>query len=355
MDRICLTGISKENGFFTTKKVASTAEKIVFKASGNASSNNVSYKIFTYDSNGTEGVAFDNTVSVTDGKFSIDYSFDPLYLSVYHSAHQFRIAIFGELTLENLVIEEASNTSDNEYISFSNIVTENGEKKATVKQVDGTEITVPIVPKKVLFMGNSLLLGMTYYGMCATDPENDYYYHVTNKIKEYNPDCQFVKLHGVHFECNDSVQSFYDNVYKNPNRVTGRPTIEDLTDDIDLAIIQIGDNANNPERVEVYKQTCEPFMKILKENCPKARIIWVYGWYNKAPTHAELVAGLNKWKIESIDLSTMMPIKENQATKGQTYVKPDGSIEVAPDGWLSHPGNAGMYRIAKKILEKIGL
>jgi hypothetical protein len=191
--------------------------------------------------------------------------------------------------------------------------------------------------------------------MCATDPQNDYYYHVTNKIKEYNPDCQFVKLHGVHFECNDTEQSFYDNVYKNPNRVTGRPTLEDLTDDIDLAIIQIGDNANNPDRVEVYKKTCEPFMKILKEHCPKARIIWVYGWYNKTPTHAELVAGLNKWKIESIDLSTMMPIKENQATKGQTYVKPDGSIEVAPDGWLSHPGNVGMYRIAKKILEKIGL
>ena len=351
MNILTIKNLSEKNNAFTTEKLSSTAEKIVLKASGNATQN-AAYVIYTYDKNGVESIASSNEIKCDN--FSIDYSFDPLYLSVYHSAVEFRVELKG-VTLDTFSLTEAAAENTGEHVSFSNIVIENGEKKATVKQVDGTEITVPIVPKKVLFMGNSLLLGMTYYGMCATDPQNDYYYHVSNKIKEYNPDCQFVKLHGVHFECNDSVQSFYDNVYKNPNRVTGRPTIVDLTDDIDLAIIQIGDNANNPERVEVYKQTCEPFMKILKENCPKARIIWVYGWYNKAPTHAELVAGLEKWKIESIDLSTMMPIKENQATKGQTYVKPDGSIEVAPDGWLSHPGNAGMYRIAKKILEKIGL
>lgn len=351
MNNIELSNLVETNSVFSTKKVSSTAEKIVLKASGKAQSN-AKYIIYTYDKNGVEGIA--NTNDIAAGDFSIDYSFDPLYLSVYHSAEKFKVA-FSSVTLDTFSLCEEAVKVEGEHVSFSNIVIENGEKKAIVKQLDGTEITVPIVPQKALFMGNSLLLGMTYYGMCATDPQNDYYYHVTNKIKEYNPDCQFVKLHGVHFECNDTEQCFYDNVYRNPNRVTGRPILEDLTDDIDLAIIQIGDNANNPERVEVYKKTCEPFMKILKEHCPKARIIWIYGWYNKAATHAELVAGLNKWKIESIDLSTMMPIKGNQATKGQTYVKPDGTVDVAPDGWLSHPGNVGMYRIAQKIIEKIGL
>ncbi len=351
MDKILIKNLTCVENTYTSEKVSSTAEKIVLKASGKAEIS-ASYIIYTYDQNGTESVANEN--EITCGDFSVDYSFDPLYLSVYHNAVQFRVAING-VSLDAFSLEEVEVTADKEHITFSNIVTENGEKRAIVKQLDGSEITVPIVPSKVLFMGNSLLLGMTYYGMCATDPQNDYYYHVSTEILKHNPDCEFVKLHGVHFEIPESIEAFYDNVYKNPNRVTDRPTVEDLTDDIDLAIIQIGDNANNPQRVEIFKQTCEPFIKILKEHCPKARIIWVYGWYNKASTHTELMAACDKWKVESIDLSAMMPLKENQATKGQTYIKPDGTVEVAPDGWLSHPGNVGMYRIAKKMIEKIGL
>lgn len=351
MNKTLLNNLTHKNNIYTTEKLTSTAEKIVLKASGR-SVNSASYVIYTYDKDGKESIASQNEIS--SGSFSVDYSFDPLYLSVYHNAVQFRIAING-VSLDAFSLEEVEVTAGKEHVSFSNIVTVNGEEKAIVRKLDGSEITVPIVPKKVLFMGNSLLLGMTYYGMCATDPQNDYYYHVTTELLKHSPECQFVKLHGVQFECNDTEQSFYDNVYKNPNRLTGRPTLEDLTDDIDLAIIQIGDNANNPQRVEVFKQTCEPFIKILKEHCPKARIIWVYGWYNKAPTHASLMAACDKWKVESLDLSAMMPLKENQATKGQTYIKPDGSVDVAPDGWLSHPGNVGMYRIAKKIIKKIGL
>ncbi len=351
MDNISINNLTKCDLIYSTKSLSSTAEKIVLKALGKAE-DGASYIIYTYDKNGAEGVAVSN--DIPKGSLNIDYSFDPLYLSVYHNAVQFRVEL-RNVTLDDFSLVEEKVTDGKETVGLDNIVIENGEKRAVVKQIDGTEITVPIVPSKVLFMGNSLLLGMTYYGMCATDPQNDYYYHVSNEIKKHNPSCEFIKLHGVHFECNDTVQSFYDNVYKNPNRVTGRPTIEDLCDDIDLAIIQIGDNANNPERVEVYKQTCEPFMKILKENCPKARIIWVYGWYNKTPTHTELMAALNKWKIESIDLSAMMPHKENQATSGQSYVKPDGTTDIVPDGWISHPGNVGMYRIAQKIISKIGI
>lgn len=357
MNEITLNNLLSESNSYYTELFSSVAEKITLKAIGKAPNNVPEYIVFSYDKNGSESIITSEKAIRTSEGFMIEASFDPLYFSVYHNSEKLRIAIKSdnEFELISFILKEEAVVRSNEHTSFSNITVENGEKKAIVRQLDGTSITVPVIPKKVLFMGNSLLLGMTYYGMCATDPSNDYYYHVTTEILKHNPNCEFIKLHGVQIECNESVDAFYDNVYKTPNRVTGRPTVEDLTSDIDLAIIQIGDNVNTPQKVEIFKQICEPFIRILKERCPKARIIWVFGWYNKSNTYSTLVSAFDKWQIESVDISALMPLKENQATKGQLYLKADGSSEVAPDGWLSHPSNVGMYRIAQKILKVIDM
>ncbi len=356
MNKILLNDINTTNTQAITNTFSSTAEKIVLKVTGNAKSDFVNYMVYAINAEQNESVAAKLSANVTNGKFSIDYSFDPLYMSVYHAAVTMRVAIEGEgLALSEFSLEELSASEAKEHISASNIVIENGEKRAIVKQLDGTEITVPIIPQKVLILGNSLLAGMTYYGMCATDPENDYYHHVSTELKRQNPGCEISKAHVVHLEIPESIEQFNHNIFVEPNRITGKPTEQCFTPDLDLIILQGADNVNNPQRKETFKTTCEMLVRLIKERCPKARLIWVYGWYNKNATHAPIVAACEKWKVETIDLSAMMPLKENQATKGQTYIKPDGTVDVAPDGWLSHPGNVGMYRIAKKMLAKIGI
>ncbi len=356
MDNINIQSLIITSSYAATDVFSSTAEKLVLKASGNSSSKQVNYIIYAINERENEAPAVSLNAPVNDGKFNIEYSFDPLYMSVYHGASKMRVKIKGDgLQIDSFSLDEHSPSEVNEHISASNIVTVDGEKGVRVKQLDGNEITVPIIPQKVLFIGNSLLAGMGYYGMCATDPENDYYHHVSTELKSKNPSCEISKAHVVHLETPESIEQFNHNFFSEPNRLTGKPTEQSFTADLDLIILQGADNVNNPQRAETFKTTCEMIVKLIKERCPKARILWVYGWYNKDATQPPILAACEKWQIETIDLSAMMQIKENQATKGQTYIKPDGSLEEAPDGWLSHPGNLGMYRVARKIIDKLGI
>ena len=55
--------------------------------------------------------------------------------------------------------------------------------------------------KKVLLLGNSLLLGMfDTYGMCSTDPNSDYAYYLTCELKKREPDCKISKFRISAFE-----------------------------------------------------------------------------------------------------------------------------------------------------------
>ena len=70
---------------------------------------------------------------------------------------------------------------------------------ATILTADRTTVSVPTVPKKTLFIGNSLLQGLGSaekggrFGMCATDSRHDYYYYVTRAILQKNPTAKNIK------------------------------------------------------------------------------------------------------------------------------------------------------------------
>ncbi len=339
----------------STKPFASLEQRIRVSASGTIGGNVVKLTILAIDANGNESPAATFDFESNNGHFSLDHAIDPIYMLIYHNAHKLCISLEAKaLEINNFSVFEEAVSSNEENISFSNIVDVDGERKAVVKRLDGNEITVPLIPQKVLFFGNSILFGMGYYGMCATDPENDYYFHVTKEILRHNPNCEFYKARISPLEMTEDASDFDKAMFEDINPVTGKPTADTLTDDIDLVIVQGGDNINNPRKVEAFKNTCGRFVELIKEKCPKARIIWVYGWYNKELCVKPILEACEKWRVESVDVSALM-IPENQAAKGQTYIKADGTTALAPDGWLSHPGNTGMYRIAVKLLKKIGL
>ncbi len=152
----------------------------------------------------------------------------------------------------------------------------------------------------------------------------------------------------------ESAEDFERAILTEPNPVTGIPTADSLTEDLDLVIVQGSDNINTPQREEAFRRTCGMFVQLIKQRSPRARIIWVFGWYNKKKSLAPIREVCRRWSIEAVDL---FPLKseENQAAKGQAYVKEEGSTAIALDGWITHPGNLGMKKIANKILEKIGL
>lgn len=134
------------------------------------------------------------------------------------------------------------------------------------------EPTVKIeVPDKALFIGNSLLLGNGTFGMNATDWEHDYYYIIQQHFLQVNPAYTGVKLAGVGFEACETRSQQLSWI-----ETTLRPV---LSDDLDLVVIQIGDNVNTPSKKSVFEQGAKELIATIKEVAPRARIVWMYGWY----------------------------------------------------------------------------
>lgn len=191
--------------------------------------------------------------------------------------------------------------------------------------------------KKVLFLGNSLLLGMfEVYGMCATDSENDYAYHITRELKKREPDCKISKLRTTAFEACESFEDF---------EAWFERSLGFFESDLDLISLQLLDNVNNAARQEAFLKNFSELLGRLKAHCPNARIIWVYGWYMQPSVFDAAVAAADRFGIERIDISSAHT-KENESYSGQISLNAEGEKIVVDDEWITHPGNDGMKAIA---------
>ena len=192
------------------------------------------------------------------------------------------------------------------------------------------------------------------YGMCATSPKKDYAYLVQQKLLEYNKDCVFYKLQGCAFENALSMEKYDAWFSETPIIYTKMPAKDSLTEDLDLILVQLADNVNTDQRKVIFRQTIDIFMENLKKICPKARIIWIYGWYNKQYTHDKIVEVCDRWGLERIDISEVRR-KETESYHGQISWHPQEGEVTVEDAWITHPGDKGMEQIAKKIIETLGI
>lgn len=296
--------------------------------------------------------------SAAHGEGELVFCFDPVSFSVYKGAESFQITLTAEelSIIEFSIFEEKVNVSDETEDTLKTVtVTEDGKKGVFVTQKNGERIVVPRIPKKVLFVGNSLVFSMFgAYGMCASAPDKDYYHYVTEHIRKFNPSCAFLKQHGSYFEHAESVEAVDEWFYRNDS-FAGKGAVEKLTSDVDLIFLQLGDNINTASKKELFQtSSADLLIERIKEHCPKARIIWIYGWYGLIRTVDTFKAFCEKWGIERIDISSLHT-KENEAHTQKTCISPQGeAVEVDPR-WITHPGDLGMKKIADKIIAKLDL
>lgn len=203
----------------------------------------------------------------------------------------------------------------------------------------------PAVPNKALFIGNSLLLGMGSYGMCASAPDKDWYAQVTSAILKRNPSARFDRLHIGKAEQADCPQDMLDWLAENRSR---------FLPELDLIVMQIGDNVNTPQRKAAWDAGLEPLLKSIAAQCPRARIVLMAGWYNYELCGPALKACAAQLGLEMVDIRDLHT-KEAEGFLGQTYVLPDGTLAPVKDNWVSHPGDAGMAAIARRLIEVLGL
>ena len=266
----------------------------------------------------------------------LEYTFDPVSLAVYSGYVSFEVLFEGR----------------GELISLS--VAENLSEAVEKKEERVFEKNNP-APSKMLFMGNSLLLGMeNSFGMCSSAPDKDYYHYVSTFISKINPKCEFYKLHGSGFEHSQTLVDFEKWWGTDPNVYTKMPAKESFTSDLDLIILQFGDNINTAEKFDTFKKDGDAFIERVRACSPGARILLVHGWYSREPVYSDIVSLCERWGLEQIDIRDLRT-RENEAHGRESFVSVDGSQKPVKETWITHPGDRGMKLIADRIIERLAI
>ena len=212
-------------------------------------------------------------------------------------------------------------------------------KDILVKSDESFEENKRVSYKKVLLLGNSILLGMFFkYGMCATDEKSDYAYYLTREFKKREPDCKISKFRSSAFEACENEGNFeiwFEDA---------RPYFES---DLDLVSLQMFDNVNTPKKCELFLKNFPELVRRIRELAPNARIVWTYGWYVGLgmPVFERAKQIADDLGVERIDVSSAHT-KENEAKEGQISLNAEGEPIVVPTEWITHPSNDGMREIA---------
>ena len=254
------------------------------------------------------------------------------------------------------------------------------------------------VPDKALFIGNSLLLGNGTFGMNATDSLHDYHALIQARFLAANPAYTDVKLSGIAFEgCENHDQQL--NWLEN----TLRPQ---LSADLDLVVIQIGDNVNTSKRRSAFEQGAKELIATIREASPNAHVVWLYGWYVSSNVTKSIKNACKQYTVNLVAIndihkteneSSIGTVVTRTAPTSQTLnytrytVLPDGRLQIdfAVEGknytamvratgyddnpgtktltwqgyetittdWhvASHPGNSGFAQIARHFFEMVNI
>ena len=324
-----------------SESFSSNADSIRVLAAGESYAD-IRIAVFQKDKSGQEREIF--CKSFFAGKFAFEYSFDPISLAVYSGAVSFFITLESEngYRLEKLIAEELIETVSSDDWHLTNENASNSKRK---------------IPDHVLFVGNSLVFGMKKrYGMCASAPDKDYFHYVTEYIRKHNPVCSFDKLYGSMFEHSETMEAFEHWYHTDCELYADNPipAKSSFTEDIDLIFLQIGDNINTDEKVANFIKTKDVLVERIRNLCPKARIIWIHGWYNKARTESHIRTLCEKWDLERIDISSVRS-HETEAHSQKYYLDMnDGIVKEVSESWITHPGDLGMKKIADLIIDKLG-
>lgn len=345
------TGAKFETERFTSIADTVTVELKLYEE------NEVSFTLLSFDKDGNTTEIYKENVF----RKSYEYSFDPISYAVYRGAVEFAAVLEtagGVLSFDELTIfDMTSDVCDIDCDSIDNTgIDKDGSPISYVTDINGERVEIPRVPKKALFIGNSLVFGMGAYGMCSSAPDKDYFHYVTSHIKEYNPCCEFDKLWGSNFEHSENMETF-DKWYYESASLDGKQSSAEskLTNDLDLIFIQLGDNVNTDAKTEFFKTSADIFIERIKTACPRARIIWIYGWYKKAAADAHIEKLCERWGIERIYINSCRS-KETEAHNQKYYYNvKEGKLCEVKETWVTHPGDLGMKRIADKIIKKLKL
>lgn len=316
-----------------------------------------------------------------DRRFDYQFQFSATWYKIYKNANAFRVLInngsgvpsAGTITMTKLeVIEQDIEqlsiydpylvnilqkidarlplTHDDKELSYPFI--SSVDKKFKIRVDDnGVLSTLSTLPKKALFMGNSLLLGINQgthgterFGMCASSSKADFFGLTKQAILAKNPDATFTKLHVGALETGTKESDFTSYMTTNDTY---------FESDLDLIVLQIGDNLNTTERIDNFVNIFPELIKQLETKSPNARVVMAATYFGNVvqPIMSNLAY---KYGVEIVPLGDLNTL-DNRATKGMTITFDDGTTTTADDSWITHPGDNGHKLIAERIIKQLNM
>ena len=203
------------------------------------------------------------------------------------------------------------------------------------KRCNGTER-----PRKLSharFLGNSLLLGNTNFGMNATSKDKDYFHYLDSAFRAANPDYEAMRLSAKSMENMTSTDSQMTEL--------SREILPFLDETTDLVSIQLGDNVKGKKEKLIFDKFVFNTYDAVCRAAPNATVIWIGEWYS-SDYKQEILEGLSrKAGAIFVDISDLnRPIYRSEISTVITYdhtiesSSPYKSYEVRGDTLEIHSG-----------------
>lgn len=122
------------------------------------------------------------------------------------------------------------------------------------------------------FLGNSLLLGNTNFGMNATSREKDYFHYLDSAFRAANPDYEAMRLNAKKMENMTSTDSQMTELAQEI-----LPFLDEATD---LVSIQLGDNVKGKKETLIFDKFVFNTYDAVCKAAPNATVIWIGEWYS---------------------------------------------------------------------------
>lgn len=190
------------------------------------------------------------------------------------------------------------------------IVSPDGSKFLPMVKNDGTISCARVVPKKAFFIGNSLTSGWQTFGEAATESSKDFVAGFSSVVSDMDSDYTFSRKWATNFEQQTSLANAQAWVETNIDPM--------LSDDLDLIVVQLCENVvDNASAVATFPESSLWLMQHLREECPKARIVWMGLWFERRWV-ATLLENTKKAGCEYIDIRPLYK-PENVSVIGTVY------------------------------------
>lgn len=190
------------------------------------------------------------------------------------------------------------------------ITSPDGTKFLPMIKNDGSVVAARVVPKKALFIGNSLTSGWQTFGEAATESDKDFVGRFGAVVADLDSDYTFSRKWSTQFEQQTSLANAQTWVANNIDPL--------LSSDIDLIVVQLSDNViGNASANATFPSSSLWLLRHLRTECPKARVIWLGVWFDRGWVKT-LLNNTAQAGCEYVDMRHFY-LPENVSTIGSIY------------------------------------